>query len=268
MPGDQSHILRRASGRCTDRSRRRRSNYFGYFAVLTMPHTISLRTMTNSKSQGGFVSDTLNDSVVTCPSCEYRYPQRHGTCVMCGTPAPMVEALQQSAALDEFSPVEISTSHSQRKSAGSAVRTLLPVFAASVLLVFASLLNHGHNGNPHTSGVAATQVIPVVEQSRADQINPQHIFSASVRRVPPTVPVSLITVQKETSQKQGDPMSLWNAVRRGNVGAEVTLANLYLRGDQVPQNCEQAHMLLLAASTRGNKLAQSSLKSDYAEHCK
>jgi len=60
---------------------------------------------------------------------------------------------------------------------------------------------------------------------------------------------------------------LWKAVKRGSVNAEVALANLYLEGEAVPQNCEQAHMLLSAAAMKGSKAADNLLKSSYAERC-
>jgi TPR repeat protein len=66
-------------------------------------------------------------------------------------------------------------------------------------------------------------------------------------------------------------MAAWrsgsNAVKRGNVSAGVALANLYLQGKSVPQNCEQAHMLLQTASTKGSKAADTLLKSSYPERC-
>jgi hypothetical protein len=51
---------------------------------------------------------------------------------------------------------------------------------------------------------------------------------------------------------------LWAAVRKGNTTAEVELAELYLTGDGVTKNCEQAHILLLAAS-KGNASARQKL---------
>jgi TPR repeat protein len=65
-----------------------------------------------------------------------------------------------------------------------------------------------------------------------------------------------------------DPVELWKAVKRGSVNAEVALARLYLEGEAVPQNCEQAHMLLSVASMKGSKAADSLLKSSYAERCR
>jgi len=45
------------------------------------------------------------------------------------------------------------------------------------------------------------------------------------------------------------------------------LANLYLQGKSVPQSCEQAHMLLQTAATKGSKAADTLLKSSYPERC-
>jgi hypothetical protein len=45
------------------------------------------------------------------------------------------------------------------------------------------------------------------------------------------------------------------------VSAEVALAKLYLEGEAVPHNCEQAQMLLLAASRKGSKAADDLLNS-------
>src|SRR5258708_8372291 len=45
---------------------------------------------------------------------------------------------------------------------------------------------------------------------------------------------------------------LWSAVEAGDSSAEVALAELYLKGDGVPRSCEQARVLLRAASKSGN----------------
>jgi hypothetical protein len=45
---------------------------------------------------------------------------------------------------------------------------------------------------------------------------------------------------------------LWTGVRKGHVPAEVTLADLYARGDGVAQSCAQAHVLLEAAVQKGS----------------
>lgn len=60
---------------------------------------------------------------------------------------------------------------------------------------------------------------------------------------------------------------LWSAVASGNSSAEVDLARLYLRGDGVPRNCEQAKVLLTAAAKRGNVEARQQLKELRTSGC-
>lgn len=53
---------------------------------------------------------------------------------------------------------------------------------------------------------------------------------------------------------------LWAGVRKGYVPAEVTLADLYRRGDGVEKNCDQAQVLLVAASKKGSPEARRLLE--------
>ena len=70
---------------------------------------------------------------------------------------------------------------------------------------------------------------------------------------------------------QRDPATaakwLWAASRKGDTGASIVLADLYLRGDGVPQNCAQARVLLLAASKKGNEQATQKLQQLDATGC-
>jgi TPR repeat protein len=101
-------------------------------------------------------------------------------------------------------------------------------------------------------------------QPKLEGAAPQRIANNSARHPDAA---KLGTAQATDSAKEDDPAESWNAVKRGSVPAEVALANLYLKGEAVPQNCEQAHMLLLAASMKGSKLAYNFLNSSYAERC-
>jgi len=53
---------------------------------------------------------------------------------------------------------------------------------------------------------------------------------------------------------------LWSGVRKGYVPAEVTLADLYRRGEGVEKNCDQARVLLVAASKKGSPDARRMLE--------
>jgi hypothetical protein len=63
------------------------------------------------------------------------------------------------------------------------------------------------------------------------------------------------------------PTELWSRVRKGSPGAEVALAKLYLEGTVVEPSCEQAHLLLLAASRKRSKAADDLLAGAYAKQC-
>ena len=60
---------------------------------------------------------------------------------------------------------------------------------------------------------------------------------------------------------------LWAAARKGDTSANILLADLYTRGDGVPQNCAQARVLLLAASQKGNEEATRKLQEFDAGGC-
>jgi TPR repeat protein len=48
------------------------------------------------------------------------------------------------------------------------------------------------------------------------------------------------------------PRQLWAAAEGGSSNAAVALAELYIKGEGVPQNCDQARVLLLVASEKRN----------------
>jgi TPR repeat protein len=62
--------------------------------------------------------------------------------------------------------------------------------------------------------------------------------------------------------KTADPEQLWAQVKKQNSNAEVELARMYREGSVVPQNCQQAQVLLLAASRKGNTRATDLLHND------
>lgn len=60
---------------------------------------------------------------------------------------------------------------------------------------------------------------------------------------------------------------LWNGVKKGYVPAEVMLADLYLRGDGVQASCDQARILLVAASKKGSTDARRKLEQLAEKGC-
>lgn len=62
------------------------------------------------------------------------------------------------------------------------------------------------------------------------------------------------------AERSAEVSRLWSAVGAGSSAAEVDLARLYLKGEGVPRNCEQARILLRAAAKSGNREAHQQLQ--------
>ena len=219
------------------------------------------------------MSNTVSDEPITCPSCEYRYPRSAAICVMCGTAAPAVEPLRSlSSVPDEFSGADHqagpSSSDSQQRPPHPGLRRLIPVVVVLIaLMVVTSFVYKVRKGNlPKESG-SASELTATSGQPKLENAGQRHLVRKPVRGVQHVVAAKVGTAQTIDPGKEDDPVELWKAVRRGSVSAEVALANLYLEGEAVPQNCEQAHTLLYAASMKGSEAADNVLKSSYAERC-
>ena len=218
------------------------------------------------------MSDTVNDSTVTCPSCEYRYPRSEGTCVMCGTPPPEFEPVHLGSAMpDECSSADdaaMSGSKNQENSSNLGLASLIAVLVVSTgLILFASFRYELSKARPRQELRPSAEIASRPGQPKSENTHSQEVVHYSPREAPLAAPASLVTVEKAFAAEEKNPVDLWNAVKRGSAHAEVALADLYIRGETVSQSCEQAHILLLAASMKGSKLAYNVLKSTYAERC-
>jgi len=60
---------------------------------------------------------------------------------------------------------------------------------------------------------------------------------------------------------------LWKAVAKRNAEATLLLSDIFLRGDGVSKNCDQARVLLDAAASNGNKGAAERLRHLQAFGC-
>jgi TPR repeat protein len=145
---------------------------------------------------------------------------------------------------------------------------LIPVVVVLIVLSMVTWFFHeARKGKlPKESGSAA-ELTATSGQLKLENAGERQIVHNPVRGVQHVVAAKLGTAQTTNATKEDDPFELWKAVKRGSVNAEVALAKLYLEGEAVPQNCEQAHILLLAASMKGSEAADNFLKSSYAERC-
>jgi PilZ domain len=83
----------------------------------------------------------------------------------------------------------------------------------------------------------------------------------------------LALAQQYLSVKEGPDRTaaanfLWAAVQKGSVTAEVTLADLYARGDGVEKSCSQARILLQAAAEKGGSAATHDLAPIIWRNCR
>jgi hypothetical protein len=180
---------------------------------------------------------------------------------MCGTAAPAVEPIQLPSPV----PNELRTNH---KTLQSRLRRLVPIVVVSiVLIVVSSVFYEVHKRNLAKESGSVAELTATSAQPKIKNADQRQIARNPVRRVQHVIPVKMGTAQTPDTAKEDDPVELWKAVKRGNVSAEVALANLYLQGKSVPQDCEQAHMLLQTASTKGSEAADTLLKSSYPERC-
>ena len=188
---------------------------------------------------------TENDPKVTCSSCQFIFPKVRGFCPLCGTPVDEAACCPRNSA-----PTRPQIS-------------LKMILAVMALLICASLWTVRHQRSSLPISPAIKSSMPGSgEITVAPRSSPQplpafqeHISSES------------ITDRARIVEIRDDPAQLWKSVQRGNANAEVQLAKLYLAGNGVAKNCEQAHLLLLAASKKRSNAASNLLAGDYVRRC-
>jgi hypothetical protein len=84
---------------------------------------------------------------------------------------------------------------------------------------------------------------------------------------PPTTPTADSTEFARRAKAPLTPDQLWAMVQAGNGTAAAALAELYIKGEGVPQNCAQARVLLLVASEKRNAAAIKRLAGLDKEGC-
>lgn len=110
---------------------------------------------------------------------------------------------------------------------------------------------------PVSSLPATPHPAKTVSSPGADQAlgaNLAAVASASTASKAPSSPGQV----QHPKKVPATPEQLWSALQKGDMKAAVALADLYMRGEGVEVNCDQARMLLLIAA--GKKNAEASKK--------
>ena len=85
---------------------------------------------------------------------------------------------------------------------------------------------------------------------------PRTVAAKETKQLAETSATSSSSTASTGNKKSGMTANqLWGEVQAGNSKAAVELAELYIKGDGVPQNCKQARVLLLVASEKRNTAA-------------
>jgi len=191
-----------------------------------------------------------NDQRVTCSSCRFAYPKIRGFCPLCGTATPADEGVY----------------HPRNSVSARPKRELKMIFAVLALMICASLAIVSRYKIPSIptrtvtgASLAASRQNAVAPQIPAQLNSPANGATASTELRAQTV---------AEVDVRDDAAHLWKRVQRGSAGAEVELAKLYLEGRGVVQNCEQAHLLLLAALKKKKGAASNLLSGDYVRRCR
>lgn len=120
--------------------------------------------------------------------------------------------------------------------------------------------------SPQTTEAASTNPVtrtasPSATPPSAKAEQPLEANQAAVPSAPAASKAHSSSGQVRHAKKtSATPQQLWSAVQAGDSRAAIALADLYARGEGVPVNCEQARVLLLAASKKNNAEASKKLQ--------
>jgi hypothetical protein len=237
---------------------------------------------TDSLPQVSVSNFEKNDERVTCSSCHFRYSTVREFCPMCGTQAPEgKDSLDNGAG----KPASGRTLKFNRESwVTLRERSHVDLKKTIAILSIALLVGAGAYFTLRSRPIVNSPApVPSVEAPESHPDNSKAIAPSNATEAPtiqndsfrsskPQPAADISTVTKDTDPKAAeakeyDTVELWNQVRHGDAEAEVALAQLYLSGAAVERNCEQAHMLLLAASRKQNESADKVLDGAYKQSC-
>ncbi len=107
----------------------------------------------------------------------------------------------------------------------------------------------------HKTGVSGASTSKILAAGTGGHVSPNKSESSALN-LPPRPPIQPNLNSKANQKKtSATPQQLWASVQAGNSTAATALAELYIKGEGVPQNCNQARVLLLVASEKRNAAA-------------
>jgi TPR repeat protein len=128
----------------------------------------------------------------------------------------------------------------------------------------AQAASRARKSTPEKAGTSfPTPVLPKPQPSKPSNDFPDDSKSPVSFHVSQPAPLTGVSFPEPQPTKKTvvtAPQKLWSSVQAGDTKAAVALADLYLRGDGVPVNCDQARVLLLVASKENDANATKKLQ--------
>jgi PilZ domain len=118
-----------------------------------------------------------------------------------------------------------------------------------------------------TPGVSAKQTLDHSDSVVSPQTAQQNANSPDSPSVGQNSPKPMVVAHARKGRSEL-ARHLWSALNAGDSSAEIPLAQLYLTGDGVPRSCDQARVLLSAASKKGNTEALRQLQQLKKNTCR
>jgi hypothetical protein len=196
---------------------------------------------------------------------------------------------QSSALLNDLkarvgvSPVPQSATAGQSTTAAPPATAIQPLTASPSPQVPSGLPSSANVETPPTSAplTASSEVSKTNDATAKNSTDPlpaseevKPAPAASTPKVSAPGEEDLALAQPYLNNKSGPAGNavavrlLWSAVEKGNVQAEITLANLYSHGNGVKKSCDQARVLLRAAARKGSSEASQELAEIIRTGCR
>jgi hypothetical protein len=185
---------------------------------------------------------------------------------MCGTARPADDACVLPASVEKSQSPRPTLLGKWRASMSPIPRPRGRVLAALIVLTCGISLWIGTLQRAIPSAAQPNSKKPVV-----DSTPPPMAEVPESNQAQPVSHATIITEPVKASLRKTemtqDPAELWKDVQRGSTEAEIQLAMMYIDGTRVRQNCEQAHLLLMAAAKKQNAKSSDLLSHIYAQRC-
>ena len=157
-----------------------------------------------------------------------------------------IAAIKYSNRRQDTGPAAVSASTAQKSGGGT-----LPPIPVSPSAASGSSADIFGSSN-HKTEVSGANKAKILAAETGGHPSPNK-WQSSASNLPARAPVQPnLSGMAQQKKVPATPQQLWASVQAGNSSAAVALAELYIKGEGVPQNCNQARVLLLVASEKRN----------------